>query len=239
MYYNYPNQFRIHSLFNVIIASGIFVGLLLFNWAALQTALQFISNYYFLLAMGWVVWFAWHTWIFDKTARYIYTRSKTHSYKILYFSQVIPIVTLFSFLMGFPGIVAYKNQEKFAFDDPLHIGSLLLICLGLFIILKSFQTIGISRAAFCNDYCGHPDKLITASIYGKIRHPLYSGGLIISFGVALFINPELILFSLINLAFAPVYIELEEKRLLRIYGDTYRQYIKNTGALVPKIKFKI
>jgi len=81
--------------------------------------------------------------------------------------------------------------------------------------------------------------LKTTGIQAKIRHPLYSGTLLIFIGYFIF-NPQLTnLIMLLSLfIYLPVGIRLEEKKLIDTFGEDYLRYKEKTPSLIPKLKFR-
>ena len=85
---------------------------------------------------------------------------------------------------------------------------------------------------------GEPNKTLstrpafaTSGILGVIRHPWYAGGLLLIWSrdlglTALFINFVLSLYLVIG-AF------LEERKLIKEFGDDYRQYQNRVSMLFP------
>lgn len=80
-------------------------------------------------------------------------------------------------------------------------------------------------------------KLVTSGIYRWVRHPLYSVGstFIVSFGI---IADNWFIALLGVLAFIGMAVRLpkEEANLIEKFGDEYREYMKTTGAFLPRIK---
>ncbi|MGY5872592.1 MAG: methyltransferase [Candidatus Thorarchaeota archaeon] len=76
---------------------------------------------------------------------------------------------------------------------------------------------------------------VYGEIYSFIRHPLYFALMCISFAVAIFRNNVMAILVAITFL-VPLYvgIYLEDRELIERYGDTHREYIKKTGALMPK-----
>jgi methanethiol S-methyltransferase len=74
--------------------------------------------------------------------------------------------------------------------------------------------------------------LITTGVYGVVRHPLYSTGLLI-----LWCFPILTAGTLAFDAAITLYIligsELEERRLILEFGDAYLRYRKKVARLIP------
>jgi len=78
------------------------------------------------------------------------------------------------------------------------------------------------------------DRLETGGLYGWVRHPMLSGGLLF----LLTSGP-----SRNNLAFLVMYLLymvlggwFEERRLLRVFGDEYARYRREVGAFVPRAR---
>ena len=78
-------------------------------------------------------------------------------------------------------------------------------------------------------------ELVSSGPYRWIRHPLYAMGIGVFLSVALMAaNWFILLFALIVTALIRlVVIPLEERELLRKFGDDYREYMARTGRLLP------
>ena len=82
-----------------------------------------------------------------------------------------------------------------------------------------------------------PDTQMFGGIYNHIRHPQTFGEISWFIAVPLFINSlfHLILITLFLLIYIPTMLYVEERDLIRRFGDAYRDYQKRTGALIPKL----
>ena len=80
------------------------------------------------------------------------------------------------------------------------------------------------------------DKLITEGIYRYLRHPLYTGDILLMWGI-FFLMPEVrILIGAIWVTGVLIgWMLLEEKFLLEKFGEEYEEYKKRTPMIVPKI----
>jgi len=79
-------------------------------------------------------------------------------------------------------------------------------------------------------------QLVTTGVYEKIRHPMYLSFFLWAIGQALIIANWLA-GPLGLLGFGLIYIfrvQREEQQLLELFGDTYREYLRNTGRLLPR-----
>lgn len=77
--------------------------------------------------------------------------------------------------------------------------------------------------------------LITGGAYGIVRHPLYTGGIIL-----LFTRMDMSLLDLTAVLLVSVYLAIgafiEEKRLLSVLGEEYRKYQQRVPMLIPQLK---
>ncbi|MHA2426531.1 MAG: methyltransferase family protein [Candidatus Hermodarchaeia archaeon] len=87
--------------------------------------------------------------------------------------------------------------------------------------------------------CGtpSPDTQMFVGIYQHIRHPQTVGEISWFIAVSLFVNSlfHLIVIVLFLLIYIPTMLYVEERDLIRRFGDAYRNYQKKTGALIPKL----
>ena len=80
--------------------------------------------------------------------------------------------------------------------------------------------------------------LVTTGPYRWIRHPLYTTGAALLLAIGLMAaNWFILLLGLGALAsLRMVVIPLEERELLRKFGDAYRAYMHRTGRLWPRVR---
>jgi protein-S-isoprenylcysteine O-methyltransferase Ste14 len=100
-------------------------------------------------------------------------------------------------------------------------------------LLWAFRSIGknITETVLIKD----THELVTSGPYKWIRHPLYSGALILLFSVSLVFEDWILFsYSLAGLiAFRLLVIPAEEQMLLDAFGEEYECYQSRTGALLP------
>lgn len=82
-------------------------------------------------------------------------------------------------------------------------------------------------------------RLVTTGIYWFVRHPLYTSNGLFAIGMALLFNSLYsFLFSIMyTFLYLPI-INLEERDLLKKYGDKYERYKEKVGLLFPNPKGK-
>lgn len=107
-----------------------------------------------------------------------------------------------------------------------------------FLIGCTLVAIGSLGRVWCSLYISgyKNDTLITLGTYSILRNPLYFFSLIAIIGIGLITKTLLIplAFLILFIAYYPGLIKSEEKRLLKIHGDGFREYAKNTPSFFPK-----
>jgi len=131
----------------------------------------------------------------------------------------------------------YWLYEPFSLHQII---SWLLLIVSLFLVIHGFfllrmvgnpkierndrTLIGIERTT----------ELVTVGAYRYIRHPLYSSGLIGTWGV-FFKNPSWVGFCLavITTLFWTITARIEEVENIRFFGPAYQMYMKKTKMFIP------
>lgn len=98
-----------------------------------------------------------------------------------------------------------------------------------------FRLLGTS---FTGDVRAQPDQaIVTGGAYALLRHPSYSAGILMSIGTGLALGGWACTLVLALAAFA-VYsyrIAVEERALLAVVGEPYRDFIRTRKRLIPFI----
>ena len=144
-------------------------------------------------------------------------------------------------IIGFLSAIAYAiNPDWVEFASlPLPIW---LRWLGVGIALIGFALLQWSQSTLGKSWSDTPrmmkeQALITSGPYRIIRHPIYTAFILI-LGSTLFISAN----WLIGLCWAGMTtlevasrIGFEESLMLEFFGEQYREYMKKTGRLFPKV----
>jgi protein-S-isoprenylcysteine O-methyltransferase Ste14 len=110
----------------------------------------------------------------------------------------------------------------------------IVTALGLMIMIWSRITLGKNWSA--NIVLKEEHRLVTTGPYAYVRHPIYSGLILMVLGVILYVN-TLILTVFFIVFFFGAYFKAnkEEKILLTIFPIEYAEYKKKVKALIPLI----
>lgn len=109
----------------------------------------------------------------------------------------------------------------------------------IFLIGCILVAVGSLGRVWCSLYIsGYKNNtLITLGTYSILRNPLYFFSLIAIIGVGLVTKTLLIplVFIVLFATYYPGLIKSEEKRLLMIHGEGFKEYAKNTPSFIPKM----
>lgn len=119
-------------------------------------------------------------------------------------------------------------------DDTVFksLGTVFMVA-GYLIAFKGLKDIGLSWRVGV-DY-DDETILISGGIYKFIRHPIYSGGLLVTYGTFLIISNLLFAFFFVStLILFYLQAKEEERFLMQKFGNAYDDYKKKTGMFLPK-----
>ena len=145
------------------------------------------------------------------------------------------------FLLGgfvVPIIYAASNWLDFAnYELPAWAGWLgvLLIAGAVFIFWRAHADLGVNWSPTLEIREKH--ELITHGIYGVMRHPMYASQWLLAIAQPLLLQNWIAGF-LNLLVFIPFYflrVKAEEQMMLDSFGAQYQEYMKTTGAVLPKM----
>lgn len=109
---------------------------------------------------------------------------------------------------------------------------LLLATMGLLIWRAAFKNYRISEFLGLRE---EPKTFFQTGILGKVRHPIYSGLILVVLGFVVFDVrwPSLVSAACI-FSYLPLGIFWEEKKLVAQFGQEYLEYQKRVPAIIPK-----
>lgn len=105
------------------------------------------------------------------------------------------------------------------------------------LVLRIYSIIYLGRFFTINVAIATDHRLIDSGPYRFVRHPAYTGGLMLCLGFGLGIGNWLSLVIIVVPIFAALWwrMKIEEAALLEALGEPYRNYMKRTKRLVPMI----
>lgn len=186
---------------------------------------------YGLLTLGWIIYFAIHSVLAADRVKNFFKnllQDGFRFYRIVYslISTVGLLGLLFlnaviggELLINPQGIVRYL--------------SLMLAAFGVIIVSRAFKEHdALSFVGFRQEEM----KFSRSGILNYVRHPIYSGTILIVIGFFLFTPTTATLLSTVCIfVYLPIGIYLEEKKLVQQFGYQYIQYKKEVPSLIPRL----
>lgn len=92
--------------------------------------------------------------------------------------------------------------------------------------------------SFTGDVRAHPNQaIVRTGAYALVRHPSYSAGILMNLGMGLALGSwgSATLLTLASVAVYSYRIAVEERTLLAVVGEPYREYMRTRRRLIPFI----
>jgi len=131
------------------------------------------------------------------------------------------------------GIVFYGYPWSFIppFPEVIQLLGAILLFLGLPLFTAGAYLTG----KYVYSKLPEERPLLQRGPYRYIRHPIYLSFLLTSVGFLL-LAENIVMLPLLFALTAIRYPKPEEEELIRLYGDSYREYRKRTGRFLPKLR---
>ena len=106
---------------------------------------------------------------------------------------------------------------------------------GLWLFWRSHADLGESWSVTLELNANH--RLVTRGVYGLVRHPMYSSFFVLGLGQALLLANWIAgLAGLVSVALLVIVrVPNEERMMIEQFGDEYRDYMRRTGGVVPRL----
>ncbi len=180
---------------------------------------------YFWLVLGWIVYFALHSVMAMDELK---SKFPVRAYRIIYvLISSIGLLALLFYNASIPALKFFVNT------GPVRYLSLMLTTFGVMVVQSSFRQYNLRGFLGVVE---EKKELRTDGVLQYVRHPILAGVILIVLGFFFFIPnlPTLISCACI-IVYIPIGMHFEEKKLIRLFGDAYREYKKKVPALVPNL----
>ncbi|MBB3603184.1 protein-S-isoprenylcysteine O-methyltransferase Ste14 [Mycolicibacterium sp. BK556] len=84
---------------------------------------------------------------------------------------------------------------------------------------------------------GETTTLVRSGLFGRVRNPIFTAMLLFGAGITL-VTPNILALIAFALLLASIEVQVrlvEEPYLLRVHGQTYRDYVATVGRFVPRV----
>lgn len=133
--------------------------------------------------------------------------------------------------------VFIKSLDFAIYNQPIWLN-----WLGVVIFVLSILLLWRTHADLGNSWTLEPGikeehKLVTKGVYAYIRHPMYAAHIYWGVAQALILSNWLVGFSLVipSLLLYLYRLKGEEQMMIEQFGDEYREYMKVSGRIFPKL----
>ncbi|MEQ8426173.1 MAG: isoprenylcysteine carboxylmethyltransferase family protein [Cyclobacteriaceae bacterium] len=184
------------------------------------------------LVLGWAIYFFLHSLLASDSTKTYFRKWLVSNYRYYRLGYVLFSVLGLLTLLVFNGSIYsayYFNNEGIA-----RYLSLVFAAFGVIIIKLAFRAYSLST--FLGITVNEMEPFKATGILASIRHPIYSGTILIVIGFWLFSpNMPTLISAICVFVYLPIGIFLEERKLIKEFGDRYLDYKRKTPALFPKI----
>ena len=186
-----------------------------------------------ILFLGWLLFYTIHSLISGDSLRKKIGMNR-RAYRLIY--NAVAFIT-FGFVVLYS--LSIETALLYRPNQLTYYLGLTLATFGILVIKRVFRAYNILELLGLKEENQSTKKLKTSGIHGYMRHPIYSGTLLIYAGYALF-NPTLAsTISLLSLiVYLPLGIRSEEKKLIAFFGTTYLDYKSKTPSILPSFSKK-
>ena len=177
----------------------------------------------------WAVflWAYWPEFAITRRARRTQAASDSKSLQVILLGQSIAFFASFP-LAWFPALQFAPAHQAAAFY-----GGITTMVAGSLLRRHCWRMLG---ASFTGDVRAHADQVIVSrGAYRILRHPSYTAGIILNAGVGVALGSwaSATLLAVASLAVYMYRIAVEERTLLAVIGEPYRQFMKTRKRLIP------
>jgi len=145
---------------------------------------------------------------------------------------IIVVVAVIFFQKQIYALIPILSFRFWSYSFMTGLTADLIVLLGLIVMIWSRKALGANWSANVTFKENH--ELITSGPYKHVRHPIYSGIILIVFGAFVY-SATLFMFLVFILFFIGAYYKArkEEKLLIIHFPDTYLEYKKHTKSIIP------
>jgi protein-S-isoprenylcysteine O-methyltransferase Ste14 len=196
-----------------------------------------MSKGFIIVILLWISYFIIHSFFASNAVKQFFERKHTSLYKYYRITYVSFAVGFLLFILFFQSAV--NHQYFYQRNTISTLIGLILATWGLLIIKSAFKFYDMKEFLGFQQLRGDLEEqaFLRAGILNLVRHPIYTGTILLLAGYFIF-DPSLVNLVTVLCMFAYILIgiKLEEKKLLKRFGDQYKKYQDDVPMLFPNLK---
>jgi methanethiol S-methyltransferase len=186
---------------------------------------------YLFLILGWAVYFFLHSAMASlRVKNFVQERLslKPTTWRLMYSLLAIAGVLVLFIWNG-----SFGEPPVFESTGWVRYCALAFTSFGVIILRLSFKTFSVSGFLGLQE---EKQELKITGIHKRIRHPMYSGMILIVVGFCLYYPVYATWVSAMCIfVYLPIGIYFEEKKLLQTFGKAYAIYKKDVPSIIPRL----
>jgi len=196
-----------------------------------------INMIYLYAVLGWVVWCTLHSTLISIPVTEYLKRKLREGFRFYrLFYNAFSLATLIPLLLY---SASMRQEPIFRWEGSLWVIPYLLLVtgIGLFLVggrnYSLLQFLGITQiqSGAGNRSMSAYTSFVVSGIHRMIRHPWYLGGMMIVWSGDLSLST--ILNNMVITSYFIIGAILEERKLVREFGESYREYQRNVSMFFP------
>ncbi len=185
---------------------------------------------YLIIGIFWVVYLGLHSLFATDTIKTWFKRRVPWVYK--YYRLYYSFFSVFGMLLFTVYISLIESHPIWSNPTTTKYVGMVVAAWGVIIIKQSFKAYSLKEFLGLDEE--QHEQLEIRGIQSKVRHPLYSGTILVIIGLFLYSPTYEILISMtVIFAYLVVGIRLEERKLIRTFGEAYLDYRNKVPMLIP------
>ena len=151
--------------------------------------------------------------------------------KLLVFLIVASMVAPLAYIL-----TPHLNFANYVLPDPVAWLGALLIAASLLLLWRSHSDLGVNFALTPGVH--GEQSLVKKGVYRSVRHPMYTSLWLWAFSMPLLLH-NLVAGAIFLVVFGSFYVArvpIEEAHMAEKFGDEYKEYMEETGRLLPRLK---
>lgn len=181
---------------------------------------------YIVLFLGWSFYLFIHSFLASNEIKKEVGWSEKN-YRLFY--SILSVIGLFVLLY----LMAIAPPKYFYVpNDAIKYVGMVLASWGVIIIMRAFKQLSIKE--FIGLRSPQDSELITTGLHGRMRHPIYTGTILLILGMFVSVPSWSVMTCAIAIfIYLPIGIHYEEKKLIAHFGDEYLKYKKEVACIIP------